>query len=63
MTKMFCDRCKRETRRNYVSDRLKGIMGGHGIEVMVKYGGTWNKGHLCLECLKNIINQVLKDHE
>ena len=71
--KYFCDVCGEETKRNYVSDRLKPfdkhihIIGVNGetveCEVIVAIDGSWNGGVICLECLCNALLQPEKEIE
>ncbi|MGH2711380.1 MAG: hypothetical protein ACRDH9_09285 [Actinomycetota bacterium] len=58
MTKTFCDRCGTEMLNNnrlvykeYGTDRKEAF----GVEVMTKTGGTWNGGHLCHDCVRELV--------
>lgn len=65
MTKTFCDVCEKELKKDYVSERLSytdnpaiADMGkGTGIMIEVEVGknGTWNKGNICLGCLRQML--------
>jgi hypothetical protein len=55
MRKGFCDVCKQELSRNYVSERYSPKKGLIKCEVMVSFNGTWNSGEICLDCLKLVL--------
>lgn len=56
MKKVFCDVCKEEIKRNFVSERFSPKKGLIKLEVMVGFNGTWNAGEICLPCLKMVFN-------
>ena len=61
MIKHYCDICAEEIKRNYVSERFcphkKKSNHLWGLDVIVSQDGTFNKGELCLVCLKKIFNE------
>lgn len=59
--KYFCDVCGEETKRNYVTERLKPVFihksGKVVCEVMVAINGTTNGGVICDQCLRYALTQ------
>ena len=61
--KFFCDVCGEETKRNYVSERLKPeLVYGPSerevrCEVIVAINGTWNDGVICEKCLREVLTE------
>lgn len=53
--KAFCDRCDKETERNYASNHESITDGEWSIEIRVAHKGTSNQGILCQDCLFEII--------
>ena len=51
-TKCFCDRCKCEVSN---TGRLIRKLGRFQAEVISCVDNVWNGGHLCQECVKDII--------
>jgi hypothetical protein len=66
MIKYFCDVCGEETKRNYVTERLKPEFCDDNCkvkcEVIVAVGG-WNNGVICEECLRYALTQPEKKEE
>jgi len=62
--KYFCDVCGVETKRNYVSERLKPeLLYGEferaaRCEVTVAINGAWNGGVICERCLRRVLSQL-----
>lgn len=61
----FCDGCGTELGRNVVNERYtpsKYFSGPHGsnknisLEIIVSIGKIANAGHVCLLCLKDVVN-------
>ena len=52
--KYFCDRCRSEMRKPD-HERLKVRLGEFGVEVMQIVRGTYNAGHLCHKCVREIV--------
>lgn len=51
----FCDRCEKETQRNFVNNRKIFILDGWKAEAMASHSGHYNSGVLCESCLMQII--------
>jgi hypothetical protein len=72
MLKMFCDCCGKEIKSNNVGGRVKKkktinntdveievmVAIDVEIEVMVAINGTWNDGHICDDCLIEILTDI-----
>ena len=60
MIRHYCDACGKEIGRNVVSERFKPTFYRKGenwyAEVLIAKGATWNKGDLCLDCLKEFLS-------
>jgi hypothetical protein len=56
MKMFFCDCCKKEIGRNYVSERLNEEVKINGVLVMIEItigmNKCWNQGDLCKDCLQ-----------
>jgi hypothetical protein len=66
MIKYFCDVCGEETKRNYVTERLKPELQQRvkvECEVIVAMNGTTNGGVICEECLRTVLAQPEKKGE
>lgn len=57
MIKHFCDLCKKEVKRNYVSNRFTPRLGKHYIQVTVAIDGCNNDGAICKSCLDKIYKE------
>lgn len=61
MIRRYCDICEQQIGRNYVSERFRPSLylarRNWAAEVIVCKGGTWNQGDICLDCLKQILNE------
>ena len=58
MVKYFCDVCGVETpRREYVGTRYCPKFGKVKCEIMVSVNNVWNKGVICLKCLKEVLRK------
>ena len=57
--KAFCDKCGKETQRNYVSDRFAFTVGEYTFRIIVATDHTWNSGVICLKCLRDAMNKQL----
>jgi hypothetical protein len=57
MIKEYCDVCKKEIKRNYISERFCAELGDMEIEIIVAYQHTWNNGHICKSCLLDVVNK------
>lgn len=60
MIKTFCDICKNEIRRNYVSSRIQGRGYRDGndpvmVQIIVGIPPSWNSGALCRDCLRTAV--------
>jgi hypothetical protein len=53
--KMYCDRCGKETDRNYISNRAIFVFEEWTAEVMIAREGHYNQGILCVECLDRLL--------
>ena len=53
-TRFFCDACGVELRQGE-TNRLRLSRGKLGIEVMHRWDGTWNGGHICYGCIRDTI--------
>jgi hypothetical protein len=67
MITMNCDACKKEIKRNFVSERLNLRRTFDGvkvqIQIMVSIDGEWNRGELCRSCLDNILADQIECDE
>lgn len=56
-TKHYCDRCDKEVTDDKVCShgRARFMLDGITVELVVAVAGTWNAGHVCLECLKAVV--------
>lgn len=65
MYKIFCDNCGDEMIRNYTAERLK-LKKSEGNrffgEVQLGRDNTWNKGELCLSCLKRLLLEAIEEN-
>ena len=52
MVKTFCDKCGKEVKKN---GRFNFKLGDFMIETMECVKRVWNGGHLCLDCVKEIV--------
>jgi hypothetical protein len=54
MIQTFCDKCgaKVSTKDH---GRLRTRLGKIEIETMVCVGGTWNAGHICNTCIREVV--------
>lgn len=59
MYKVFCDRCEKKIKRDFVSKRFKPEIEKYDFEVAVSYKGVWNAGSICFECLKFLLVKAL----
>ncbi len=58
MIKRYCDVCKEETDRNYVTNRLVVQKNKAAkAEVVVAINGAWNAGEICHSCLMLILTE------
>jgi hypothetical protein len=57
MIREYCDMCDDEVKHNFVDKRLKRTLKRASIEVLVAMDGTWNKGHICRDCLLDVITK------
>ena len=63
MIRVYCDVCDQEIadRGNTVAHRIKrdSFLDNQRVmvEVIVGIGGTWNKGHLCRDCLIRFLEE------
>jgi len=55
MYKLYCDRCNKEIEKGG-SQRVKCEEGRFGIEVMASVDGVMNGGHLCQNCVRDIVS-------
>ena len=55
MIKRFCDICGKETERNYVEQKYSPTKGQVQCEVRVATKGGWDKGDICLACVKDVL--------
>ena len=55
--KLFCDRCGKETQRNYVSQHVIVALGGWEVEIAVTQSAAGRDGVLCEDCLFQIIRE------
>ncbi len=66
MIKTFCDACGKEIERDYVSDRLIVELCKNGksflAEITICQDSTWNKGHICKGCVKEIVAKGQEKH-
>jgi len=55
--KYFCDICGKETKRNYVTEKLKPERrdGTIQCEVTVAINRSWNDGVICENCLRRAL--------
>ena len=49
-----CDSCGAKL-KGHEHDRLKLVLGHFAVEIIVRNGGTWNAGHVCHKCIRNIV--------
>jgi hypothetical protein len=54
MFKCFCDVCGNEIPQKRAGKRLLFKKGRVTAEIMVAVDDTWNAGHVCAECLKEV---------
>lgn len=55
-TKHFCDVCEKEMTNPAEHDRVKRRLGKVEIEIMRSVAGAWNGGHVCHQCILNVVN-------
>lgn len=57
MFKCFCDACGTEIPRKEAGKHLLFERGRVTAEIMVAVDNTWNAGHVCADCLREVIAQ------
>ena len=55
--KMFCDKCGKKTKRNYMDNTLNRTLDDFEAKVVISYLGNDSKGEICLNCLLKVINE------
>ena len=60
MVKLICDKCGNEVDINCVSDRFHWKNDRFEFELVIAVDGTWNKGHLCEECVKKMVMEFFR---
>ncbi len=63
MMKEFCDGCRKEVFRNYISDRFELNYETYSIRMILAYDGTWNGGSICNECLVKLLKECINTLE
>jgi hypothetical protein len=60
-TRRYCDICEKQLGRNVVSQRFRPSFfrryTNWHAEVMIRKGSTWNTGDMCLDCLRELLNE------
>jgi hypothetical protein len=59
MIKYFCDMCKTEITRNYISDRYRPWVYANGknfkADISIRQNGNPDSGEICRHCVKKIV--------